>query len=102
MKYSSLCRSIINKCRSKTAKCRRKTQTHAENFLHSAFLFLPCLFERPVIPAVGMAVAMRGKKAAPKFPEPGPDLLAVGLRDTHRRNLFTGEKFKASLVVDRR
>src|ERR1035437_6270478 len=64
--------------------------------------FPECFFQCPLVPPVGVAMAVRREKAAAKLPEPRPDLLAVGLRNFQTGNLFAREKFKASFRMNRR
>lgn len=64
----------------------------------SRFVF----FQGPIVPAIGMAMAMRRKKSAAKFPEPRPDLLLVGLRYLERFDFRAREKLKASFATRRR
>ncbi len=73
--------------------------------IFSSFCLQPsalAFFQRPFIPPVRMAMAMRGKKPAAKLPEPRPDLLAVRLRDFQIRDFFTREKFKTAFTHRRR
>jgi len=69
--------------------------------LHAFGFALPAFFQRPVVAAVGVTVAMRGEKAAAKLPEPGPEALAVGLGNFEAGNSFAREEGKAALGVRR-
>ena len=63
-------------------------------------VFLFRLFQRPVIPPVRMAMAVRSEEAAAELPEPRPDLLAVGLRNLQAGDFFAREKFKPPFRVN--
>src|SRR5208282_288887 len=54
----------------------------------------PEFFQRPIIPSVRMAMAMRRKKTAAMLPKPGPDLLAVGLGNFKRGQSLPRKKMK--------
>src|SRR5262245_58591107 len=59
-------------------------------------------FQRPVVAAIGMAMAMRGEKAAAMAPEQRPDLLAIGLRQRQLLQRSGGKEFEAPFRVRRR
>src|SRR5579862_2666125 len=79
-----------------------KSNPHQEKFLHSAFLLLRCLFERPIIASIRMAMAMCRKKAAAMKPEPGPDLLTISLGNFQRGQRLPGKELKPAFGVGRR
>lgn len=47
-------------------------------------------------------MAVRGEKASAKFPEPGPDLLTIRLRQAQLIKSVTAKKFKTAFTMHRR
>src|SRR5690349_14399150 len=56
-------------------------------------------FERPIVAAIGVAMAMRCEETAAMLPEQRPDLFAVGLRQGQSVQRVGREEFKTSFVV---
>ena len=61
---------------------RLLAQTHREAKVFVAEAVSFCLFERPVIPPIVMAMTMRGEKSSAILPKPWPYLLPVCLRNS--------------------
>ena len=55
-------------------------------------------FQRPIIPSIGVAMAVRGKEAAAMLPEPWPDAFVVGLREVQASQRRAREELKAAFA----
>ena len=83
-------------------KPRSAYQQRRQN-VASAVSYLPVrrstIFQRPIVPSIRVAMAMCGEESRSMLPEPGPDLLAVRLRQFKSVQSGAREEMKSALGV---